>query len=273
MGSTLLPRAGCLHHSWGSLCRRHRGEFRIGPGVGIRALPARLARHVDLRAAGPRPKPQKAIHYRLVQKLWPGQVAAGGLGAAAMLEANPLLVYASIGAFGAAGPLPEEPGYDPLMQAFGGLMSMTGEAGRPPVRVGTLPIDTGAGMWVVTGVLAALLRRASTGRDGEVATSLYETTLSWMLYHVVVKAATGEKSGQHGSGTAMIAPDQAFPTANGELVVAAGNGGLFRRLCGVAGLPELAEEPRYATKADRVRYCVALTEALGEVLRKCSRAY
>lgn len=208
----------------------------------------------------------------VIQNLRPGQVEELGLGPAEMCAANPRLVYASIGAFGAAGPLRNEPGYDPLMQAFGGMMSVTGENGRPPVRVGTSPIDMGAGMWVVTGVLAALLRRATTGRGGEVATSLYETALGWMLYHVAAQAVTGEEPGRHGSGTAMIVPYQAFPTADGDLVVAAGNDSLFRRVCEAIGLPALARDPRYLTNADRVVNRVALIETLSERLRTKTRA-
>ena len=208
----------------------------------------------------------------VIQNLRPGQVDELGLGPAAMCAANPRLVYATIGAFGAAGPLKDEPGYDPLMQAFGGMMSVTGEQGRPPVRVGTSPIDMGAGMWVVTGVLSALLKRATTGRGGEVTTSLYETALGWMLYHVASEAVTGEEPGRHGSGTAMIAPYQAFPTADGDLVVAAGNDSLFRRVCEAIGLSELATDPRYASNADRVRNRGVLIETLSERLRTKTRA-
>ena len=208
----------------------------------------------------------------VIQNLRPGQVDELGLGPAAMCAANPRLVYATIGAFGAAGPLKDEPGYDPLMQAFGGMMSVTGEQGRPPVRVGTSPIDMGAGMWVVTGVLSALLKRATSGCGGEVVTSLYETALGWMLYHVASEAVTGEEPGRHGSGTAMIVPYQAFPTADGDLVVAAGNDSLFRRVCEAIGLPELATDPRYASNADRVRNRGVLIETLSERLRTKTRA-
>lgn len=208
----------------------------------------------------------------VIQNLRPGQVNELGLGPAEMCAANPRLVYATIGAFGAAGPLKDEPGYDPLMQAFGGMMSVTGENGRPPVRVGTSPIDMGAGMWVVTGVLSALLKRATTGKGGEVVTSLYETALGWMLYHVASQAVTGEEPGRWGSGAAMIAPYQAFPTADGELVVAAGNDKLYRSTCEAIGLPELVADPRFATNADRVRNRAVLIEILSERLRTKTRA-
>ena len=208
----------------------------------------------------------------VIQNLRPGQVNELGLGPAEMCAANPRLVYATIGAFGAAGPLKDEPGYDPLMQAFGGMMSVTGENGRPPVRVGTSPIDMGAGMWVVTGVLSALLKRAMTGKGGEVVTSLYETALGWMLYHVASQAVTGEEPGRWGSGAAMIVPYQAFPTADGELVVAAGNDSLYRRVCEAIGMSELATDPRFVTNADRVKNRTVMLEILSERLRTKTRA-
>src|SRR5262250_429526 len=93
------------------------------------------------------------------------------------------LIYCGIGAFGRGGPLSGRPGYDPLMQAFGGLMSVTGEAGEPPVRVGTSIIDMGAGLWSAIGILSALHHRTATGEGTTVDTSLYETALAWMSYH------------------------------------------------------------------------------------------
>mgnify|MGYP001174131377 CR=1 FL=1 len=209
----------------------------------------------------------------VIQNLRPGQAEALGLGPKEMIAANPRLIYASIGAFGAAGPLKDQPGYDPLMQAMGGVMSVTGEPGnRPPVRVGTSIIDMGAGGWVVTGVLSALIRRATTGRGGEVFTSLYETALQWMLYHIASHAADGKEPGRHGSGAATIVPYQAFETADGYLVVGAGNDNLFRKLAPVVGMPELAEDPRYVTNAARVENRASLIETLSAVFRTRTRA-
>jgi len=189
----------------------------------------------------------------LIQNLRPAQADKLGLDAASLLAANPRLIYATIGAFGRAGPLAARPGYDPLMQAFGGLMSVTGEEGRPPVRVGTSIIDMGAGMWVVVGVLAALLRRAQTGRGGEVDTSLFETALGWMLYHVTSHSLTGALPRPQGSGSAFLAPYGAYKTQDGDVVIAAGNDSLFRKTVAALGCPELADDPRFVTNADRVR--------------------
>jgi len=191
----------------------------------------------------------------LIQNMRPGQAEMLGFGPEALLADNPRLIHATIAAFGQTGPLADRPGYDPLMQAFGGLMSVTGEPGpgRPPIRVGTSIIDMGSGMWIVIGVLSALLRRAGTGRGGVVGTSLYETALGWMLYHVTSYTATGEEPTPQGSGSAFIAPYGAYLTRDGTLLITAGNDSLFRRMAAALGEPGLADDPRFASNRERVR--------------------
>ena len=189
----------------------------------------------------------------VIQNLRAGVMQGYGLGAAELTGEKPSLIYCDLGAFGEGGPLAAKPGYDPLMQAFAGIMSVTGEGrGRPPIRVGVSIVDMGAGMWATIGILAALFERARTGRGGAVTTSLYETALAWMSLPLAGYAANGEVRRPHGSGTAEIAPYQCFPTANGWLMIAAGNDNLYRRLCATLGLPELAEDARFRTNGDRV---------------------
>jgi crotonobetainyl-CoA:carnitine CoA-transferase CaiB-like acyl-CoA transferase len=188
----------------------------------------------------------------VVQNMKPGHAAKLGLGPDDLLKRNPRLIYTSIWAFGAKGPMAGLPGYDPLMQAFGGIMSVTGENGAPPVRVGTSIVDMGAGMWIVIGVLAALFRRAATGQGGRVDTSLFETALGWMFYHVPGFAATGEVPTRHGSGVAMIAPYQVFRACDGDIVIGAGNDRLFAKLARLLGHAEWADDPRYQTNGGRV---------------------
>ena len=188
----------------------------------------------------------------VIQNMKPGQAEELGFGAAELCAANPRLIHASIGAFGKAGPLRDRPGYDPLMQAFSGIMNVTGEMGRPPVRVGTSIIDMGAGMWLVTGITTALYRREQTGRGGAVDTSLLEVAMGWMSYHVTNHSASGEEPKREGSGAAMIVPYQVFNTADGEAVVGAGNDNLFRRLAKLLGHAEWCDDPRYATNPVRV---------------------
>jgi len=188
----------------------------------------------------------------VIQNQKPGLAEALGVGASALTAQNPRLVYASIHAFGKTGPLKDRPGYDPLMQAFGGLMSVTGHPGQPAVRVGTSIIDMGTGMWVAMAVLTALLRRGETGKGGVIDTSLYETALGWMAYFLPIWTFSGTVPGKAGSGTVMIAPYQAFPTQDGELIIAAGNDTLFAKLAGVMGHPEWADDARFRSNGLRV---------------------
>ncbi|HVC56430.1 MAG TPA: CoA transferase [Stellaceae bacterium] len=188
-----------------------------------------------------------------------------GLGAAELVAAKPSLVCCNLGAFGAVGPLRERPGYDPMMQAYSGLMSLLGEDGRPPVRVPASIIDMGCGMWAVVGILAALQERGRTGRGGIVDTSLYETGLAWMSIYLAGFLANGEIPARHGSGVDMIVPYQAFAAADGYMMVAAGNDNLFRRLCATLERPALAEDPRFRSNKDRVVHRAELVPILGEI--------
>ncbi len=187
-----------------------------------------------------------------LQGLRPGLAEELGLGAAAVRERNPRLVYCSIGAYGRVGPLSSEPGYDALMQAAGGLVSMTGEPGRPGVRVGSSLIDMGTGMWAALGIVAALLERERTGDGAEVDTSLYETALGYIGYHLVGYLADGTVPKGEGTVFPMVAPYQVFTTKDGELMIAGGNDRLFAALCAALELPELTGDPRFRTNPDRV---------------------
>jgi len=188
----------------------------------------------------------------LIHNLKYGALDRYGLSAAALLADKPSLVYCNLGAFGAVGPLRDRPGYDPLMQAYGGLMSLMGEDGRPPVRVGVSIVDLATGMWSVIGILAALQERRRTGRGGVVDTSLYETALAWMTIPIAAHLVNGEIPARQGSGVDMIVPYQAFAAADGYIMVAAGNDNLFRHLCAAVARPDLALDPRFRTNKDRV---------------------
>ena len=188
----------------------------------------------------------------VIQNMRPGLVDRYGIGAG-VRERNPRLIYCNLGAFGAKGPYVERPGYDPLMQAFGGIMSITGEEGRPPVRVGPPLVDMGSGMWSVIGILAALRRREITGEGCEVDTSLYETALSWVSSHTAMYLATGDIPGRIGSENPTLAPYKVFEASDHYVLIAAGNDNLFRRLSEALGHREWAEDERYATNPERVK--------------------
>jgi crotonobetainyl-CoA:carnitine CoA-transferase CaiB-like acyl-CoA transferase len=225
---------------------------------------------VDLRDARERDLLIRLIVERadvLIQNLRPGMVEELGLDAATLRARNKRLIYCGIGAFGRGGPLSGRPGYDPLMQAFGGLMSVTGEAGEPPVRVGTSIIDMGAGLWSVIGILSALHHRTLTGEGTTVDTSLYETALAWMSYHAANYQASGEVPRRHGSGTFGIVPYRGYATSDGHLVIGAGNDNLFRKLAVALGHPEWADDPRFLDNPKRVHNRVALDAMIEEATR------
>src|SRR5947209_7456917 len=203
-----------------------------------------------------------------VQSLRPGAVDELGLDFAGAVRLNPRIVYCSITAFGARGPLRHLPGYDPLMQAYSGLMSVNGHPGMEPARVGTSIVDMGTGMWAALGVVAALRQRDATGRAVEVSTALFETALMWMSYHAMGYLASGAVPQAQGSGTAMIAPYQAFPTADGFAMVGAGSDALFARLAAALGCPELAADERFKDNPSRVSNRITLVETLSKRTRE-----
>jgi crotonobetainyl-CoA:carnitine CoA-transferase CaiB-like acyl-CoA transferase len=191
-----------------------------------------------------------------------------GLDYESLRRDNTRLIYCSITAYGSTGPMHQFPGYDPLMQAFGGLMSITGEPDGAPVRVGTSIMDMGTGMWATIGILGALFERENTGEGQLVETSLYETAVSWIPYQIIGYLATGEVPKRHGSGTAVLAPYEAYPTRDGHLLVGAGNNNLWERMCHAIALEELVEDPRFRNNPDRVENREALFEVLASRFRE-----
>ncbi len=200
----------------------------------------------------------------LVQNLRPGSMQALGLDASALMKRNPRLIYCSLWALGSVGPLRDHPGFDPMVQAFSGLMMMSGEPGGPPVRIGTQLLDHGTGMWAAIGVLAALLRRAATGKGGTVDTSLFETALGWWTIHYASFALSGEVPPRHPTGTTKLIVFQGFETRNGTLIIAAGNDRLFAKLAIALGRADWAADPRFANNAGRYAH---RDELLCEVAR------
>ncbi|MCY7302415.1 MAG: CoA transferase [Thermoleophilia bacterium] len=242
------PDTGDDGRAWGPPFWNGEGTMFLSANAGKRSLALSLRN----------PRGREAL-LRLVdgadvflQSLRPGLADELGLGPDALRGRNPQLVYCSIGAYGHKGPLKEEPGYDALMQAAGGLISMTGEPDHPGVRVGSSLIDQGTGTWAALGILAALLERERTGEGSVVDVSLYETALGYIGYHLAGYLADGTVP--HGQGTRfpMVAPYQVFQTRDGELMIAGGNDRLFASICAVVGLHALVDDPRFRTNHDRV---------------------
>jgi crotonobetainyl-CoA:carnitine CoA-transferase CaiB-like acyl-CoA transferase len=256
------PRKGDAARGWGP-------PFAEGAATCFHAVNrAKSGITVDLADPADAEKLQQLVLDRadvLVHNLKFGALDRFGLSADALLAAKPSLVYCNLGAFGAVGPMRERPGYDPLMQAYGGLMSLMGEDGRAPVRVGVSIVDLATGMWAVIGILAALAERHRTGRGGVVDASLYESALAWMTIPIAAYLVDRKIPTRQGSGVEMIVPYQAFAASDGYLMVAAGNDNLFGRLCAVVARPDLAEDPRFHTNKDRVLNRAALIAILDDI--------
>jgi crotonobetainyl-CoA:carnitine CoA-transferase CaiB-like acyl-CoA transferase len=201
----------------------------------------------------------------VIQNLRPGAVQRYRLDEGIRAD-NPRIVYCNLGAFGRDGPWKDKPGYDPLMQAFGGIMSVTGEPGRPPVRVGPSIIDMGSALWCVIGILAALQQRHHTGSGCVVDTSLFETSLAWMTVPIAMALASGRDPGRGGSEAAMIVPYKAYRARDRYLVIAAGNDALFRKLAGALGHPGWPADARFATNADRIENREALNALIDGIV-------
>jgi crotonobetainyl-CoA:carnitine CoA-transferase CaiB-like acyl-CoA transferase len=198
----------------------------------------------------------------VVQSLRPGAAERLGIGPDVLRARSPKLVYATIGAFGRTGPLAGEPGYDPLMQAAAGIMSVTGEPDRPPVRVGASLVDIGTGVWAALAIVAAL--HEGEGRTLDLA--LYETAVSLLPYQLVDVLAGNPASGRSGTAFPLIAPYQVLATGDGELMIVAANDRLFAKACEAIGAPELATDPRFATNPLRVENRARLLPLLEERL-------
>lgn len=205
----------------------------------------------------------------LVESLRPGALARMGMGWEDARALNDRLVYASVLAYGEEGPLRDLPGYEPLMQAHGGLLSYTGERGGEPVRVGTSVVDMGTGMWTAIGILGALRQRDETGTGTRVSGALFDTALTWSGYHLLGALTEGVVAGRLGTELPMIAPYGTFPANDGPIMISVGTDGFFRRLCEALELADLSADPRFRRGPDRVAH----RDDLNARIRTSTRRY
>ena len=204
-----------------------------------------------------------------VQSFRKGVIERLGFGEQNLRQQYDRLIYCTVAAYGREGPLSDQPGYDPLMQAHAGLMSVTGHPGMP-ARVGTSIIDIGTGLWAAIGVLAALRERDVTGKGTHVEAALYETALAWNAYHILGYVASGVVPGPVGTGFPLIAPYDAFETTDGRLMIAAANDNLFARLCAALELDELKHDDRLRSNPDRVANRSVVNDAVTRKTRELS---
>ena len=208
----------------------------------------------------------------LVENFRPGTMARLGLAYDTLARRRPSLVYCSISGFGQTGPRRDEPGYDAVIQGEGGLMSVTGEANGPPLRLGVAISDIVSGMFAAQGIAMALLARVKTGRGQHVDIGMLDSTAALLTYQAASYFATGASPTRLGNRHPTIVPYETFAVADGDLVLAVGNDELWRSFCSAVGLSALASDERFATNRDRVVNYDILKPLLDATLRTRSRA-
>jgi crotonobetainyl-CoA:carnitine CoA-transferase CaiB-like acyl-CoA transferase len=208
----------------------------------------------------------------LVENFLPGSVARLGISLEELRAANPRLITITISGMGATGPDSDVPGYDFVLQAHGGLMSITGPADGPPSKVGVAIVDLTTGMMAANAVLAALYGRERTGAGQHIDISLLETEVSWLANVGTAVLLTGKEPIRHGNAHPTIVPYQTFNVADGVIAIGVGNDGQWQRLCQALGATALLEDARFAGNADRVQNRQELVALLGAHLRERTRA-
>jgi crotonobetainyl-CoA:carnitine CoA-transferase CaiB-like acyl-CoA transferase len=208
----------------------------------------------------------------MVENFRPGTLDAAGLGAEAVTQRFPRLIYCSISGYGQTGPRRDEPGYDAVMQAEGGLMSITGERDGPPYRLGVAITDIVSGLFAAQGVLAGLVSRTTTGRGQRVDIGMLDATAALLTYQAGAFFVSGEVPARMGNRHPTITPYESFETADGDLVIAGGNDDLWQRLCGALDLDGISDDPRFRTNKDRVAHRDELRPIFDQVLKTRTRA-
>jgi crotonobetainyl-CoA:carnitine CoA-transferase CaiB-like acyl-CoA transferase len=208
----------------------------------------------------------------VVENFRPGTLDAAGFDAASVLARHPRTVYCSISGYGQTGPRREEPGYDAVMQAEGGLMSITGEADGPAYRLGVAITDIVSGLFAAQGVMAAIIAREKTGRGQHVDIGMLDATAALLTYQAGNYFVSGQVPGRLGNRHPTIAPYESFHASDGDFVIAGGNDEIWRRLCRVIARLDLAEDPRFRTNKDRIEHYTPLRTELERALKTRTRA-
>ncbi len=202
-----------------------------------------------------------------VENFRPGTIDRNGFGWETVHAKYPRLVYASISGYGQTGPRRDEAGYDAVMQAEGGLMSVTGDPDRPGYRLGVAITDMVAGLYCAQGITAALLARERSGKGQRVDIGMLDTTAALLTYQAANWFANGKIPPRQGNRHATIAPYETFTTSDGDIVVAVGNDATWQKFCPAIGLAELAADPRFTTNKDRMEHYEAMRPPIDAVFR------
>ncbi|PRY45036.1 CaiB/BaiF CoA transferase family protein [Umezawaea tangerina] len=248
--------------TWTPPVRDGVSTYYLGINRGKRSIALDLRDEADVEVARELARRADVV----IENLKPGGMAKYGLDFEAVRATNPGVVYASISGFG-SGAGKDVPGYDLMVQAMSGLMSLTGDPDGPPFRAGISVFDVMAGNHATIGVLAALRHRDATGEGQHVEVNLLSSALTGLVNHSSAYVAAGVVPFRMGNAHPSVFPYEALPTADNDLIVTAANDGQFRKLCEVLGIPEVADDPRYARNADRTERRDELRPVLVERLR------
>jgi len=195
-----------------------------------------------------------------------------GLGYDVLAAINPGLIYCAVSGYGRDGPYADKGGFDLIAQGFAGLMAITGEPGRPPVKTGNPVADINAGILAAVGILAAYAHKGRTGQGQIVETSLMEAALQQTYWHAAIHFVTGQSPEPTGSAHLLTAPYQAFATADGWINIGGANAANWERITDVLGHPEWRDDPRFATNSARMEHRAALTNAMTPILATRTKA-
>jgi crotonobetainyl-CoA:carnitine CoA-transferase CaiB-like acyl-CoA transferase len=206
-----------------------------------------------------------------VESLRPGAAERLGLGWSELVAVNPRLVYLSLNAFGDVGPLAGRPGFDAILQAYTGLMDVTGYPEAPPARIGTGIVDFGTGLWAALSVIGGLLQREHTNRGCRLESTLLGSAMSFMMHHIASAGLAGVVPGRIGTAQHNSAPYEAVSAQDGMLMLGVANDGLWRRLVSVIDDGRLAKDDRFATNRDRVQHRDEIVQLIGDLLADRSK--
>ncbi len=208
----------------------------------------------------------------IIENFKVGGLAKYGLDYESLKAVNPRVVYCSITGFGQTGPYAPRAGYDFLVQGMGGAMSVTGQPDGPPTKSGVAIADIFTGLYAANAIQAALLRRASTGEGAYIDCALLDTQVAVLGYQALNYFVSGKDARRIGNGHPNIVPYDVFPAADGDIIIATGNDGQYRKLCEIIGAPDLGTDARYALSKDRVANRAELTQKLHALTKQFSRA-
>ncbi|MCO1657700.1 CaiB/BaiF CoA transferase family protein [Pseudonocardia humida] len=257
------PPTGDDTRTWTPPARDGISTYYLGINRGKRSIVLDLRDETDIGLARELAGRADVV----IENLKPGGMAKFGLDYASVRETNPGVVYASISGFG-SGAGAKVPGYDLMVQAISGLMSLTGDPDGPPYRAGISVFDVMAGNHAVIGILAALRHREATGAGQQIEINLLSSALSGLVNHSSAWAAAGVVPYRMGNAHPSVFPYEPMPTADNDIIIAAANDRQFRKLCQVLGIPEVADDPRFVRNADRTANRDELRPILNEQLVK-----